>query len=128
MSAALRLFLSAGAVTIAFIGLGFAQPGWLQGFQPELPRLPESRSVVSAEDELPEELRQRCQILVARLQIKLRVVEDLCAGRLTLLEAATRFRELDRLLPTNLPDQFRLRFPGASDEECYCLKVIAATE
>ncbi len=56
---------------------------------------------------------------------KRQIVRELRAGRLSLAEAAARFRALDRFMPDALYS-FTLRqgFPGRSDEERLCRKLI----
>jgi hypothetical protein len=76
----------------------------------------------------PPEIELQRQIVVARLRLKDTIVNDVCLDRLSLLEAAARFRDLDQLLPVQCTDEFRLRHQPSSDEECYCLKVVVAAE
>jgi hypothetical protein len=128
MNALLRVSLCAGAMATAFIVLEFARPGWFQSLEPELPRLSESSSRMVADDESAEQLEMQRQMVLARLQLKRQIVEDLCAEKLSLLEAAARFRDLDKILPDRFPSHFARYFPCGSDEECYCLRVIMATQ
>jgi hypothetical protein len=51
------------------------------------------------------------------------ILADVTAGRLTLPEAAARFRDVDRQSPWFFWDGFRLN-PGASDDERHCREVI----
>ncbi len=127
MNALLRLSLGAGAMAIALFVLQFARPGWIQSLEPELRRLPESGARLGANDEQAE-LQEQSQMVVARLELKRQIVEDLCAEKLRLLEAAARFRDLDKILPDRYPSHFPQYYPCGSDEECYCLKVILATQ
>jgi hypothetical protein len=90
----------------------------------------ESRS--QEDDQYQQEVR-RGQKLKAQLrelprirEAKRRIANDLIAGRLTLAEAAARVRELDRQTmdaPT-YSRVLKLHFPGASEEERICRKVI----
>jgi hypothetical protein len=57
-----------------------------------------------------------------------RVARDVVAGRLTLLEAAGRFRALCQAVPDFQMDLFREFHPGASDEERFCRAVINTVE
>jgi hypothetical protein len=85
------------------------------------------------EDEQYQQEVHRGQKLKAQLrelprirEAKRRIASDLIAGRLTLAEAAARFRELDRKTmdaPT-YSRVLKLHFPGASEEERICRKVI----
>jgi hypothetical protein len=51
--------------------------------------------------------------------------QELAEGRLGLLEAAARSRDLDRSAPYFQPDEFRRGFAGDSDDERHCREVIA---
>jgi hypothetical protein len=55
---------------------------------------------------------------------KREVVQEVIVQRLTLLEAAARFREADAQLPDSFLEVIRLTVPGRSDEERYCRIVI----
>jgi hypothetical protein len=46
------------------------------------------------------------------------------AGRLSLLEAAARFRDLDEQPPAARREVLRCAYPGASDDECRCRAVL----
>jgi hypothetical protein len=55
---------------------------------------------------------------------KVRLARELIDGRLTLAEAAARYRELDEQSPDFYWDVFRRTYVGASDEERHCREVI----
>jgi hypothetical protein len=59
-----------------------------------------------------------------RIETRARVIEDVKAGRLSLLQAAARFRELGRQPPEVSLELLRLYYPAKSDGECYCRYVI----
>jgi hypothetical protein len=59
-----------------------------------------------------------------RSEARRRVAQDLAAGRLTLLEAAEHFRDLNGSYPGFNWYQFRRHFPGSSDDERHCRQVI----
>jgi hypothetical protein len=52
------------------------------------------------------------------------VVDNLTAGRLSFLEAARRFRDLNDGDPVDDLAGLRSTFPGASDDELYCRQVL----
>jgi hypothetical protein len=54
-----------------------------------------------------------------------RLAREVVAGRLGLVEAAGRFRDLTADEPTFNRESFRRAYPGGSDEERYCRQVIA---
>jgi hypothetical protein len=69
------------------------------------------------------ELDRHDGIVLRRIMAKEAIVKDLLEGRLTLLEAAQRFQDLDEKSDERL-DQYRLRYPGRSDGEKRCRQVI----
>ena len=69
-----------------------------------------------AADQIPAHLR--------RGAAKQRAAEDSLAGRLTLLEAAGRWRDLDAGLSGGERDSWRACAAGATDEERYCRQVL----
>jgi hypothetical protein len=56
---------------------------------------------------------------------KNKVAEDVATGRLTLLEGAARFRDLNWLNPGFNWERFRQTSPGVSDDERCCRQVLA---
>jgi hypothetical protein len=89
--------------------------GWLRGTDP-------------VEDA---EWRAFCNGVLQRGLAKGRLAADVAAGRLTLLEAAAAFRDLNRQWPPFDWDRWRrilhYRYPGVSDEEALCRQVIDCT-
>jgi hypothetical protein len=71
-----------------------------------------------------EKLDAELAVVERRAVAKEQIAIDLVAGRLGLLEAAARFRELDTEVPDANPGRSHLSFPGHSDEERYCRQVI----
>jgi hypothetical protein len=63
-----------------------------------------------------------------RLEPQAEVINGLLAGELTLFEAAIRFRDLSERGPPFDWENFRRVYPGRSDEERFCRKVIAEAE
>jgi hypothetical protein len=59
-----------------------------------------------------------------RLEAKRWLAVDVAGGRLGLLEAAARFRHLDRQQPPFAWAIFRRHYAGASDDERHCREVI----
>ncbi|HZT82744.1 MAG TPA: hypothetical protein VFA26_21115 [Gemmataceae bacterium] len=104
----LVLLGAAAVIALALIG-----PRWLPG--------PEGASGQDEENVLDRQLRA----VVQRLEKKQQVIAALLGGRLSLLEAAARFRELNET-PSELPNHsYRILFEGKSDEERLCRQVIA---
>jgi hypothetical protein len=59
------------------------------------------------------------------LDVKRRLAAEVIAGRLTLLEAAAHFHDLNRDWPASKWEQFRQHWPGRSDDERHCREVIS---
>jgi hypothetical protein len=71
-----------------------------------------------------EYLQERLDSVNATLRARQAVVDELLAGRLTLLEAAARYRDLDEKEPGFNWEHFRLYYDCGSDEERFCRQVI----
>lgn len=63
--------------------------------------------------------------VVARIEEKTRLAEEVAAGRMTLREAASRCAALNRDNPSLRPDIWRTAYPGATEEERHCREVLA---
>jgi hypothetical protein len=63
--------------------------------------------------------------VVRRLHEKQALAREVADGRLTLRDAAARYRELDEAAPGFHWEEFRRKYPGASDEERHCREVIS---
>ena len=59
-----------------------------------------------------------------RVDAKEQVAQEVAEGRLTLAEAAARFRDMNQQLPAFAWDTFRQAYPGRSDDERHCRQVI----
>jgi hypothetical protein len=68
---------------------------------------------------------EECLALQRRVGAKVRLAREVIDGRLTLLEAAARFRDLNREPPLFAWVAFRAANPGASDDELLCREVIS---
>jgi hypothetical protein len=60
-----------------------------------------------------------------RIFAKHRLVADVIAGRLSLLEAAACFRDLNEQPPAYDRERFLVLYPGADDDERHCREVLA---
>jgi hypothetical protein len=115
MSRHLRLwpcaaFLSASALLVALL-LGRDGSGG---------RGSEDEPVAGEDDRIEREVAA-CE---RRREARRRIALDLAAGRLTLLEAAEHFRDLNEAYPGFSWIPFRRHFPGSSDDERHCRQVI----
>jgi hypothetical protein len=91
-------------------------------------QLPEFRNRLERARQLETELETRLVGLLQRSAGKWQAVEGLVEGRMSLLEAAARFRDLDRQPPDFHWDAFRNSMPGDSDDERHCREVIGFIE
>ena len=85
------------------------------------PAAAESERAAEAEGERLEALSRGAR---RRLDAKAGVILEVLQGRLTLPEAAARFRDLNDQLPAFNWEQFRQAYPGRSDDERHCQQVI----
>jgi hypothetical protein len=118
-----RLILRGSAMAAAF-GLLLYVLLW----RPELPSLLEGLALL--DPRVREQLARREQYdrisraLESRRSAKEAVARDLACGRLTLLDAAARVRDIDRACPYFPWEEFRRASPHASDEERHCREMI----
>jgi hypothetical protein len=76
-----------------------------------------------------EELEQKLQGVWRRLLARERIVKEVIAGRLSLLEAAAHFRDLDQTADEIVRVVLRRRYPHCeTDDERYCRYVIDYVE
>jgi hypothetical protein len=121
MNIFMRLTCALSAVVALLLGVAFSCHGpdglGLGGVPDSLDRIGENRK-------LDEEIGERQRRVLARMRAKDAIAEDLIAGRLTLVEAAARVRDLpdgfDGWLGLLPPDE-----QGAGDGETLCRHVIA---
>jgi hypothetical protein len=71
-----------------------------------------------------DELEREREVIGQRIKEKVRISAQVRAGQLTLLQAAARFRALDRDLGAFPWAAFRRLNPGGTDEERHCREVI----
>jgi hypothetical protein len=73
----------------------------------------------------PAEEERREKLVLVRVEAKVRIIEELLAGRMDLLRAAALFSALNHRPPEFDWEEFRLLHTGESDEERHCRQVIA---
>ena len=76
------------------------------------------------EAERSRRLDDQMRVICRCIEEKERLAREVAAGRLGLVEAAARYRDLATEDPVITPDIFRRAYPGGSDEERYCRQVI----
>jgi hypothetical protein len=123
MSARLRLVLASGLVAALAGGLLFLRPQGLSTLGRD------GKDLLALSGELGEALREeaeldsRRELLVRQVNAKSEAVTELLAGRLALLQAAARFRDLEEALPDSLAAPRRPP-GGAADGERQCREVM----
>ncbi len=72
----------------------------------------------------PEDMERQLQAVVHRMAAKHRIAQEVISERLTLLQAAERFMDLNEANPDFNWQAFRRAYPASSDEESCCRQVI----
>jgi hypothetical protein len=116
---ALSLVLVASALAALPRFPGLAAAVGLDGWD-----VPTLLDVISREARLAEQLDEHERATWRRMALKDEVAADAIAGRLTLFEAAARFRDLDADAPEAYRGAWRRSMAGDSDPERYCRQVI----
>jgi hypothetical protein len=112
--------LSVGLLFAGLVGVGLSLTCW--GVECEV----QGMSVLGRVQLRAEACELRVQEARRRIEKRTAVLTALADGQLTLLEAAAWFRALDAAIPVELQPYLRV-FPGNSDEERLCRKVINYT-
>lgn len=117
-----RWSVCAGVGAAVMVGLFLLSPGWIAD------RDPPQRAGAPPDDAPDEELERQRLALLRHIEAKRAVARELVAERLTLREAAARFRDLDRDAPEIYWRGFPYLYPGRSEAERYCRQVIDCVE
>jgi hypothetical protein len=125
MSSILRLLVGLGLCTIVLaVGGRVIAPCMLREMGMDWWNLKEQMRQHLEEQERADSLSQRDVVLLKRIDAKTSVVKKVIDGQLSLREAAASFRKLNSC-PNGDVDDYRVLFPGTSEEECLCRQVIA---
>jgi hypothetical protein len=114
----LTLLLLLGTLAV----LGGVRPHWAERLGLGGISLAELRTILEAQRRSAEVLQKEA-VVRRRLLGKFAITRDLLDGRLTLFQAAARFRELEALTSEYIYYP-RTLYPGATDEERLCRQVI----
>ncbi len=114
---------------LALLGLSLTalsqyRPAWAVGMSLDWWNLPELREEVRRGRETDAALDRAAAGALPRAEAKDQVTCDFLAGRLSLTEAAARFRAIDRDNARALA-MLRVYYPAATDEELRCRQVIS---
>ena len=116
------LYLAVALATLAVLLALF--PSWAAAVGLDLWNVPATVDALGQQTNLNERLDADLQAVLRRTTAKDALAREAAGGRLTLLEAAARFRDLDADLPEDYRRGWRHLAEGASDEERYCRQVI----
>jgi hypothetical protein len=114
----LTLGLSSLALTLALV------PGLAAAVGLDLWNVPATLNALGEAEEFDRRLDEEVQAVQLRRALKDEAAEDVVAGRLTLVEAAARFRRLDADASEEYRRGWGLLSEGSSDEERYCRQVL----
>jgi hypothetical protein len=103
--------------------LGHYRPAWAAHWNLDWWSLPELQENVRQGQQTRAAMEPRCDAAAARLAAKEQTTQELLAGRLTLVQAAARFRVLNASATGEARD-LTLYLDGATDEERLCRQVI----
>jgi hypothetical protein len=103
-------------------------PGLAAAVGLDLWNVPAALNALGRESELERRLDEQGRAVRRRMAAKDEVAREAVKGRLTLLEAAARFRDLDADAPEAYRRGWRFLAEGSSDEERYCRQVLGYAE
>jgi hypothetical protein len=107
----------------ALIGLGQYRPAWAVQVDLDWWNLPELYEELRRGQQDLEAREAQRRAAVERLRVRAAIIEDLRAGRLTLVQAAAHFRRLNALA-TDCAIDLREHIAGKTEEERACRQVI----
>ncbi|HEV3258664.1 MAG TPA: hypothetical protein VG013_17445 [Gemmataceae bacterium] len=111
-------------VVVALLGVvGVASFAWQSGLSPWTSG--NGNMASPAGRRLNEGVDDRVPMVALRCQRRQYLARDVAEDRCTLLAAAARFHDLSESGPDFYWEAFRMRYPGASDDERFCRQVIA---
>ena len=114
-------------VTVALVGLMALLalvPSWATAVGLDLWNVPGTVNELGQEAGRDEQLDEALQAAQGRSMAKAALAQEAAAGRLSLFDAAARFRDLDAGTTEDYRRGWRHLAEGASDEERYCRQVI----
>jgi len=123
MSLSVRILSVVALVGTALTALNQFRPPWATRLSLDWWNLPVLCEQIQRGEQDLAALGPPCEVLVARARAKAHVTDEVLTGRLTLLQAAARFRRLDAQEPASKVD-LRQHFAGATEEERLCRQVI----
>jgi hypothetical protein len=125
MKTLFRLSAGAGLLSILFACTSYACPTWRALLGLNLMAWLEAQQDLAGACQRRETLGQQTRLVQQDLEAKSRVIEELRNHRLTLLQAAARFRDLGNRGLDKDGVLFRRFYAGQTDAERWCRKVIS---
>jgi hypothetical protein len=124
----LRLLICAGAAALAGYILALTYSDWPGPSGMDVNRLLEVRTDLDQELAFGRRLEGERAAVLARAHAKHGMLMDLIEGRLTLLETATRYRDMDQAQGNRQVDRLAEIWPGGCQPERYCHQIIQVAE
>jgi hypothetical protein len=110
LAAVVAGLLGLGAVTLSLLGVDFSELAAL-------------KRLADDSERMAVELDGHRDVFLARIRLKERAVDEFVAGRLTLPQAAARFRDVEEALPATRGPA-RCAATGPAEGERWCREVI----
>jgi hypothetical protein len=118
-----RSLASLGLMLATLAGLAQTRPAWMHDLGMDWWELPELYRGIDTERERRQEIDAYGEVVLARYQAKVAVLDELIAGRLALAKAAALFRAIDQAMPQGREhiDRFLV---GMGEGERTCREVL----
>jgi hypothetical protein len=120
----IRFTFSALFVSTVLAGIASFYPQWAVALGVDFWNIPALERQVEETERASNDLDEWGHTIFDRIVAKRRVTRDVLEGRLSLLEAAIRFRDLNAQRRPN-PVSLRDAYPGRTDAERVCRQVIS---
>ena len=125
MKTLFRLSVGAGLLSALLACAAYVYPTWSARLGLNLTPWLEAEQDLEQARRRRETLNEHTRLVQQDLEAKSRVIEDLRNDRMTLLEAAARFRDMGHSCLDRDGALFRQSYAGQTDAERWCRKVIA---
>jgi hypothetical protein len=125
MKTLFRLSVGAGLLSALFACATYVYPTWSARLGLNLTAWLNGQQDLAEACQRRETLGQQTRLVQQDLEAKSQVIEDLRNDRLTLLEAAARFRDMGHSCLDPDGALFRQSYAGQTDAERWCRKVIS---
>jgi hypothetical protein len=86
---------------------------------------PASPNTLISNEDLSSESLRRLAVTDRRIEIRKRIANEVIAGKMSLLQAAEQYRDLNEASATFCPEAFHYGFSGRNDDERTCRQVIS---